>query len=738
MRQVLIILVMTQLAISGFSKEKPTRMKLPTPEQLAALPPDGGEKYNRLVFEQSPYLLQHAGNPVDWYPWGDEAFEKAKKENRMVFLSIGYSTCHWCHVMEHESFEDEEVAALMNEAFICIKVDREERPDIDNIYMTVTQAMTGSGGWPMTVMLTPDKKPFFAGTYFPKNGKYGRAGMMQLIPQLKDVWHSKREEAEKYAESITAELQKMAVQPAGDPLQPGILNQAYQELKASFDHDRGGFKAQRKFPLPHNLIYLLRYWHRSGEGEALMMVERTLQAMRHGGLWDHIGYGTHRYSTDPDWLLPHFEKMLYDQALLAMAHVETFQATGKSFYRETADEIFSYVLRDMTSEAGGFFSAEDADSEGEEGLFYTWTEEEIIEALGMDDASRFLQLFQFKKGGNFADESTGHFSGRNIPHLKSGLGEEGKKFGWSPEESHTKIEQWRKKLFDIREKRVHPLKDDKILTDWNGLMIAAFAKAGAAFGNAEYIIHAEKAADFVLRELRREDGRLMKRHRRGTSGLEAHLEDYTFLCWGLIELYQASQNPKYLKESMAIADMFIDLFLDEKNGGFFLVADDSEKMIARSKEIYDGAIPSGNAAAALCLTRLSRLTGRTHYQDTADQVFKAFSNTVSRAPSNFCLLMTAYDFASGPSAEIMIADNQSPSLVAGKLMTHYFPRSVIMVKSQADQELLAKLAPFTASQSVIEGKTTIYVCQNHTCLAPVHSHEEALTSLQKVFSFENQ
>lgn len=723
------------------TNSKSGRIELPSKEEIKNLPANGGEKFNRLIFEQSPYLLQHAANPVDWYPWGKEAFERAAKENKMIFLSIGYSTCHWCHVMEHESFEDPEVARLMNETFVCIKVDREERPDVDNIYMTVTQAMTGTGGWPMSVVLTPEKKPFFAGTYFPKNGKFGKPGMLQLIPRLEDIWKTKQEDAKEYAENLVLELNKLATKPPGSDIPHSALENAFLELRDNFDEEEGGFKSQRKFPLPHKLMFLLRYWYRSGDAQALEMVEKTLRSMRRGGLWDHIGFGTHRYSTDPQWLLPHFEKMLYDQALLSMVHVETFQVTKDDFYKQTAEEIFQYVLRDMTSPEGGFFSAEDADSEGEEGLFYTWKKEEIYKLLPKNEANEFIAIFGFEDDGNFQDESTHSKTGRNIPHLDLTIEQYAKKNNLDELELKGKWLRWRKILFNEREKRIHPLKDDKILTDWNGLMIAAFAKGGRAFANKNYIAAAEKAANFILTNLKDPDGRLFKRYRNGESGLTAHLEDYTFLCWGLIELYQATQNPAYLAEAISIAKMFIELFHDDTNLGFYLVAEDSEKLIAPAKEIYDGAIPSGNSVAAYCLIQLSKLTGDLAFEEKAEGVFKAFSSTVIRAPSNFCLLMTAFDLAQGPSSEILIAGNESDKSYQ-KIVSHlhqaYLPRSVMISRNRKTSSQLDTLIPFSSEQNMINSKTTVYVCENYACRKPVHTLSETLGIINSVSKSKNK
>ncbi|MFH1125034.1 MAG: thioredoxin domain-containing protein, partial [Pseudomonadota bacterium] len=431
---------------------------------------------NRLIHEKSPYLLQHAHNPVNWLPWGHEAFEKAHRENKPIFLSIGYSTCHWCHVMEKESFEDPEVAGLLNETFVSIKVDREERPDLDHVYMTACQMLTGSGGWPLTIVMTPDKRPFFAATYIPKGSRFGRTGMMELIPRLRDTWRTRRDEVLASAESITQSLQGLEKESQGGDLDRSVLDRAYEELSKRFDKTYGGFSNAPKFPTPHNFFFMLRFWKRTGNSEALKMVEKTLQKIRWGGIYDQVGFGFHRYSTDREWLVPHFEKMLYDQAMLALAYLETYQAAGEGVYGDTAREIFEYVLRDMTSPEGAFYSAEDADSEGEEGKFYVWTREELRQILGEEEADLIAKVFHVEKSGNFREEATGENTGANILYLGRPISEIAADLGMPRPDLEKAMESARKKLFEARKKRVHPHKDDKVLTDWNGLMIAAFAR----------------------------------------------------------------------------------------------------------------------------------------------------------------------------------------------------------------------------------------------------------------------
>ena len=493
---------------------------------------------NRLAQEKSPYLLQHASNPVDWYPWGDEAFEKAKQGDKPVFLSIGYSTCHWCHVMAHESFENPKIAALMNDAFINIKVDREERPDIDSLYMAVAQMMTGSGGWPLTILMTPNKRPFFVATYIPPESRFGRIGMTELVPELSRMWKQEREHLDTITENIQRSLEASVTGTIGAELDEGVLEMVYDHLVERFDQKYGGFGFRPKFPSPHNLLFLLRYWKRSGSTEALQMVETTLHAMRHGGLFDHVGYGFHRYSTDSKWLLPHFEKMLYDQATLTHAYTEAYQATKNPTYADTVHEILTYVQRDLTSPEGGFYSAEDADSEGEEGKFYVWTEEEVRQILPPDEAELFLEIYNFKPDGNFLEEATGKRLGTNIPHLKQTLEAEAKARKTSLKTLKIQLEEARQQLFKAREKRVHPYKDDKILADWNGLMIAGFAKAARVFGEAKYSETAKTAAEFVLTHMRNDYSRLFHRFRNGEAahhfGLTRSIPGGCCWRWGLL------------------------------------------------------------------------------------------------------------------------------------------------------------------------------------------------------------
>ncbi|MFQ6114663.1 MAG: thioredoxin domain-containing protein [bacterium] len=710
------------------------RKSIPPPDKLKKLPPDGGSEYNRLVFEKSPYLLQHAGNPVDWYPWGDEAFEKAQKEDKPIFLSIGYSTCHWCHVMEQESFEDREVARLMNATFVCIKVDREERPDIDNIYMAVCQAMTGSGGWPLTIIMTPDKKPFFAGTYFPKESRFQRIGMLDLVPRVAEIWKTQRQKVLESADQITNFLQNHMVNAPGEALGESELTGAYQQLASRFDETYGGFGSAPKFPSPHNFTFLLRYWHRTGDTEALHMVEQTLQAMCRGGIFDHVGFGFHRYSTDSRWLLPHFEKMLYDQAMLAMAYIETYQATGHEEYAQTAHEIFAYVLRDMTSPEGGFYSAEDADSEGEEGKFYLWMPEEINKILGPEEGKWVVKMFNVEPGGNFREQSTGEKTGTSILHLKKSMAELAEESGISEDKLRERWQRARQKLFAVREKRIHPHKDDKILTDWNGLMIAALAKGGRALREPKYAEAARRAADFILTNLRDKHGRLLKRYRQGEAGLPAHLDDYAFLVWGLLELYETSFEVDYLQKAMDLNNRMLTNFWDEKNGGLFFSADSLTELLVRTKEIYDGAIPSGNSVAALNLLRLGRITANEEFEKKAAAIGQAFTNQVKRAPIGYTQLMNAIDFAVGPSYEVVIAGDSKAAdtrTMLQALQQRFVPNKIVLLRPTGHAAPpIVKIAKFTRYQTTLNGRATAYVCLNYACKAPTNNVEEMLKLLK--------
>jgi hypothetical protein len=690
---------------------------------------------NRLIREKSPYLLQHAYNPVDWHPWGPEAFEKARKEKKPVFLSIGYATCHWCHVMERESFEDPEVARRMNEVFISIKVDREERPDLDHLYMAACQLMTGSGGWPLTLLLTPEKKPFFAGTYFPKESRFGRLGMLDLIARVQEIWTARSEDVFRTAEQMAEALQRVSGGSRGGALGQEVLQAAYEDLARRFDESHGGFSGPPKFPTPHNLLFLLRYWRRSGEEKALSMVEKTLQAMRRGGIFDQIGYGFHRYSTDPQWLVPHFEKMLYDQALLALAYTEAFQATGREEYGRTARQVFTYVLQDMTAPEGGFYSAEDAESEGEEGKFYLWTGEEIRSLLEAEEADLAVRVFHVESRGNFTDPMTGGRTGENILHLTAPLEATASDLGIPEGILWRRLEGIRETLFAAREGRPRPLKDDKILTDWNGLMVAALAKGFQAFDEPRYGEAARRAVDFLLRVMRTPDGRLLHRYREGEAALSGNADDYAFLIWGLMEMYGATFEGGYLRTAVELNHQFLEHFWDEAEGGFYFTPDDGEELLLRRKESHDGAVPSSNSVAMGNLLRLGRMTGNREWEEKAARIGQAFSGAVQEMPSAFVQMLAALDFGVGPSYEVVVVGppgRGDTEALLRVLRTGFLPHAVVLfVPMEEESPEILHLPPFTRDLPTLEGRATAYVCRNYACQRPTtdaHALEALLTN----------
>jgi hypothetical protein len=682
-------------------------------------------KPNRLINEKSPYLLQHARNPVEWYPWGDEAFSEAKLKDKPVFLSIGYSTCHWCHVMERESFEDEEVAALLNDTFVNIKVDREERPDIDAVYMKACHLMTRSGGWPLTIVMTPDKQPFFAATYLPKETKYGRAGMLELIPKIKSIWQGRRADVISAAKDITNTLRQTSAEK-GNELSEETLRRAYRSLSMSFDKTFGGFGQAPKFPSPHNFFFLLRYWKRTGDAQALYMAGHTLENMRRGGIYDHVGFGFHRYSTDERWIVPHFEKMLYDQALMAMAYIELYQATGKKEYEINAREIFTYVLRDMTDEQGGFFSAEDADSEGVEGQFYLWTEEEIRRILTPKEADLFLSLYRHSSDS----EAPGmHEIAKNkfIAHLKPLIGDQ-KDFSETPD-----IETIRGKLFSDREKRTHPHKDDKILTDWNGLMIAALARGAQVFYEPAYISAAGRAMNFILQSLQTKDGRLLHRYRSGEAAITGNVDDYAFVIWALLELYEATFQATYLQKALDYNNDLFRNFLDEKNGGLFFTSSEAESLLTRPKELYDGAIPSGNSIAFINALRIFRITGDAEAEKQANEIYRAFRAHADATPTAFTQFLCGLDFVIGPASEVIIAgdmDKPDTKELLFALRRHFAPNKVVILRPEKSAKPdIETIAPFVKSHPLINGKATAYVCTNYTCALPTNDPQKMLELL---------
>ena len=693
---------------------------------------DPKKGYNHLKNEKSPYLIQHADNPVDWYPWGDEAFKKAEKEDKPIFLSIGYSTCHWCHVMAHESFEDPEVAELINEVFVPVKVDREERPDVDRIYMDVCQIMTGTGGWPLTIIMTPDKKPFFAGTYFPKESRYGSTGLKDLILNVEEIWKENRKDVLNSGEQVFKALKDVSSTPRGGEIEAKILEKTYDTLAKTFDYEYGGFGDFQKFPTPHNLMFLLRYWKRTGNKNAIHMVEKTLDSMYMGGIYDHLGFGFHRYSVDPGWVVPHFEKMLYDQALISMVYIEAFQATGNDEYKKIAEQIFKYVFRNMKSPEGGFYSAEDADTEGVEGKFYLWTKKEIFDALDPDEAELICKVFNVKEAGNFEDETIGEETGANILYLESSIGELAEGLGISRKKLEDKLETSRMKLFQNRETRVHPQKDDKILADWNGLMITSLAKAAQAFDDPKYSKAAEDAADFILDKMCKE-GRLFHRYRDNEAAIPGNLDDHAFMIWGLLELYEAVFNVKYLKKALKLNKILIEHFWDEKEGGFYFTANDTEHVLLWEKQTYDGALPSGNSVGMFNLIKLARITEDPELERRSVDLERAFSTQIKRAPIVHTHFMEAIDFKVGPSYEVVIVGDpeaDDTKKMIQSIRSHFIPNKVFLLKDENVPEI-SEIAESLKYKEPIKGKATAYICTEGSCKSPSTDVREVLNLLER-------
>jgi uncharacterized protein YyaL (SSP411 family) len=679
--------------------------------RVVFLQPNPSRKPNRLIREKSPYLLQHAYNPVDWFPWGDEAFAKAKAEDKPVFVSIGYSTCHWCHVMEQECFDDDQVAQLMNEAFVSIKVDREERPDLDDAYMMVCQTMGRSCGWPLNVIMTPNKNPFFVASYIPKQSRFGMVGMVDLIPQITGVWRTRRAELEAVGVDVKLRIVATEKRALGETVGKEVLDEAYERLALTFDSAHGGFGGAPKFPTPHNLLFLLRYWKRMDEKNALTMVEKTLRSMRMGGIFDQVGLGFHRYSTDAEWLVPHFEKMLYDQALLALAYVEAFQATGKKEFAETAKEVMQYVLNDLTSPEGGFFSAEDADTEGEEGKFYLWTEREIRDVLPPQDADLAVKVFGVFAAGNFYDAAERGRNGKNILHLVKPMEELATELNVTIDGLLSRIGEIRRNLFEERQKRIHPAKDDKILTDWNGLMIAAFAKASQVLREDSYLKAAVEAAEFLLTKMHEGD-LLFHRYVKGERAIEGFLNDYAFLAWGLIEVYEADFDEKYLKAALQLTEAMLARFWDEQNGGFYFTSKDAAEVLVRRKEVYDGALPSGNSVALMNLLRLARLSDNSAYEEKAFRLTRVFAWDVKMSPAAHTFFLLGLDFALGSSYNLIVVGESgwdSTLKMLDLVRKRYVPNLVVSVRTP-------EKAGF--GYEALDGKATAYVCRNQMCMPP--------------------
>lgn len=670
-------------------------------------------KANRLIREKSPYLLQHAHNPVDWYPWGEEAFERAERENKPIFLSIGYSTCHWCHVMARESFEDPEVAGLMNESFVSVKVDREERPDIDSVYMQACLALTGQGGWPLTIIMTPEKLPFFAATYIPKSSRFNMTGMLDLLPTVRDLWAERGDEVRASASEV-ADALRAVMQPDRGGEKPGmaLVHQGFRDLERRYDPDHGGFEHAPKFPSPHTLIFLVRYWQATGEKMALEMAEKTLTEIRKGGVFDQVGFGVHRYAVDEAWALPHFEKMLSDQAMLVLACTEMFEATQNAACRRTAEEVAAYVLRDLTSPEGAFYTAEDAESEGVEGKFYLWTAPEVREVVGADDGTLFAAAYGL---GETED-------GGNVPHRTGSIQEIARHAGITAEECARRLERVRAALFAARAGRVRPRRDDKILLDWDALMIAALARAGRAFGEEKYTAAALRALTFLRTHLRDGDGRLFHRYSGGEAAVPAMLDDHAFLLWALNEVYQTTLDPAVLKEACDVADRTIERFADTEDGGFFFAPEGGETLLFRQKNAYDGAIPSGNAVALQNLLVLSRLTGESRYEEAVAGGFGAFSGGIGKNPSAHVWYLTALLAALTPSYEVVIAGEREDPVTRGMfdvLHGFYIPNLTVVLMDRESAGVLAGIAPHTALLPAPTEGTTAYLCRERRCEQPV-------------------
>ncbi|MEA3364729.1 MAG: thioredoxin domain-containing protein [Candidatus Hydrogenedentes bacterium] len=688
---------------------------------------------NRLIDATSPYLLQHAHNPVAWYPWGEEALKKAKNENKPIFLSIGYAACHWCHVMAHESFENEALAAFLNEHFISIKVDREERPDIDSLYMTATQIMTGGGGWPMSVFLTADLKPFYAGTYFPPHDMMGRPGFKSVLESIADAWNTRQGEVLESAEKLTRYLRQNVGIRTGTPTTPtpSLIAEAVGELLEDLDPKHGGFGSAPKFPPHAGLELLFRHWHASRNTNACDAALFTLRKMAWGGIYDHIGGGFHRYSVDERWLVPHFEKMLYDNAQLAPLYLNAYQLTHDPFYRRIAEEIFAYILRDMTSSEGGFYCSEDADSEGQEGKFYLWTHGEIIELLGEEDAALFNAYYNIRPEGNFSSHED-YYAGQNIPHVT----EDGEDFAGKHKLSAKELERnlmvMRKALLEVRSKRVRPALDDKILTSWNALTISAFAQGHQVLGKQKLRHAAENAGKFILTHMKDGDG-LLRSYHNGESHYEGYLDDYAFLMVALLDLYEATFDMQWVDAAREIAEALLVKFWDREEGGFFFTSPKHKHLIAQDKPVFDGAEPSGNAMAALGLLRLAKFSGVTEYYEKAERVLRINHANLESAPRAQQKMLCAADFYLNAPKEIVIAGQtgaRDVHALLAALHRHYIPNKVITFIDpySADAQNLQDKVPLLNAKTLVNGKAAAYVCKDFTCLQPVTS-PEALVEL---------
>ena len=680
---------------------------------------------NRLIDETSPYLLQHAHNPVDWYPWGPEALERAQAEDLPILLSVGYSACHWCHVMERESFEDRRIAELMNDNFVCIKVDREERPDIDSIYMMAVQAMTGSGGWPMTVFLTPEGKPFYGGTYFPPEDRGGMPSFPKVLEAIGRAYRENRGDVVKTTGQLIQRMQQVSSAVRSlEPLTTDVLYQAYRAIGGQFDDKNGGVGMQPKFPQPMTYEFLLRYYQRSQDPEALEIVEVTLDKMAAGGIYDQVGGGFHRYSTDTYWLVPHFEKMLYDNALLVKLYLHAYQVTGKPLYRRVVEETLEYVQREMTGPSGGFYSAQDADSEGVEGKFFIWRPEEIVSVLGKDDGEIVNEYYGVTREGNF--------EGRSILHLPGGRATAASEYGISEEELERLLLRSKTKLLAVRKQRVAPGLDDKVLTAWNGMMLRGFAEAAAVLGRPDYADIANRNAKFLLSNLRR-DGRLLRTYRDGESKLNGYLEDHAFLIDGLIALHEVTFDGRWLQEAISLGEAMVDLFWDEGSGQFYDTGRDHEELIVRPRDVSDNAIPSGSSMATDVLLRLAVITGDGEYQRRAMTALRSTREMMARFPTGAGHWLCALDFYLSTAREIAIVgepgDPATDALLA-EAYRHYLPNRVLVGKTGTDgsADAAGHAVPLLEGRDAVESRPTAYVCENYVCNLPV-TEPQALARL---------
>ena len=667
---------------------------------------------NQLIHETSPYLLQHAHNPVEWYPWGEEAFDKARRENKPVLLSVGYSACHWCHVMAHESFENEDIAKLMNELFVNIKVDREERPDVDQIYMNAVQMMTHHGGWPMTVFLTPEAVPFYGGTYFPPQDRYNMPGFPRVLISVAEAYRDRQDDIRETGTSLVNELQRLSATSGSDqPIEKELLDAAYAGIVRTYDKTHGGFGGAPKFPPAMALEFLLRTHARTGNRDALEMVRHTCRQMANGGMYDQLGGGFHRYSTDARWLVPHFEKMLYDNALLSRLYLHYFQVSEEQQARQTAEGILDYVLREMTHSAGGFYSTQDADSEGHEGKFFVWEIEEIREALGERDATLFCSYYDITPAGNF--------EGKNIPNVTRSLEQVAEENNVSVSELQASLDESRRKLFDLRETRIKPDRDEKILTAWNGLMMASFAEAGVILNRPDYTEAARRNAEFVLSNLRK-DGALLRTWKDGVAKFNGYLEDYSFLIEGLVTLFETTGEFRWLEEAQELTERMIEDFWDDENGGFFFTGKSHENLIVRSKDYFDNATPSGNSVAAIALLRLSILTGKENYRNLAIAVLREIGDSARRYPSGFGYALSAADFLLSTPKEIAIVgkDRNDIEPLLSEAWHRYLPNKVVAPGFEPRE------IPLLENRPLQNNRATAYVCVRYTCQQPVNEPSE--------------